>query len=68
MDEQQQSPAPELTAEQEAAFSLSVLKATAVRQAMVEVLAEQRDAIVHRARAKLTAMGVTLSDEEAGSL
>lgn len=41
-----------------------VLKATAVRQAMFEVIGENRDEIVKRARAKLVAMGIEFTDED----
>lgn len=41
-----------------------VLKATAVRQAMVEVLSEQREEILKRAAAKLVAMGVKVEAED----
>lgn len=43
---------------------IQVLKSQAVRQAMVEIMGEQRDEILRRARAKLTAMGVELSDSD----
>lgn len=42
-----------------------ILKSQAVRQAMVEIVGEQREEILKRARAKLVAMGVELSDEDA---
>ncbi len=58
MDEQQQKKSEEL----------QVLKMRAVRQAMFEVVGESRDEIVRRARAKLVAMGVQLSDDEVGGL
>jgi hypothetical protein len=45
-----------------------VLKSQAVRQAMFEVLGEQRDEIIKRARAKLVAMGVEFSDTDAQSV
>lgn len=54
----------ELTSEEQASLKLNVLKATAIRQAMIEVVGEARPEIIRRARAKLVAMGVTLSDEE----
>lgn len=40
-----------------------VLKSQAVRQAMYEVVAEQREEIMRRARAKLVAMGVEFSED-----
>jgi hypothetical protein len=43
---------------------LTILKSTAVRQAMCEVISEQRDEILTRARAKLTAMGVSIQDSD----
>lgn len=54
----------QLTPEEREKLKLNVLKAQAVRQAMFEVVGEQRDEIVKRARAKLTALGVQLSDED----
>lgn len=42
-----------------------VLKAQAVRQATIEVLSENRAEIITRARAKLVALGVELSDDAA---
>lgn len=44
---------------------LAIIKSQAVRQAMVEVLGECRVDIIKRARAKLTALGIDLSNEEA---
>jgi hypothetical protein len=41
-----------------------VKKAQAVREALIEVMGENRAEIVKRARAKLTAMGIDVSDEE----
>lgn len=49
----------EQTAEQ-----IHVLKTTAVRQALFEVVGENRDEIIRRAAAKLQAMGVTVSEDE----
>ena len=49
---------------QDPALKLAILKSTAVRQAMTEIVGEQRAEILRRARAKLTAMGVELSDED----
>lgn len=46
------------------AIKTQVLKSQAVRQATIEVLSENRDEILRRARAKLIAMGVDLKDEE----
>ena len=43
-------------------------KAVAIRQAMIEVMQEQRDEIIRRARAKLVGMGHVLTDEEAAKL
>lgn len=48
----------------EAVTKQNVLKAQAVRQAMFEVVSEQRAEIIKRARAKLTAMGIELTNEE----
>lgn len=55
---------PQLTAAQEAVLKQNVLKTQAVRQAMFEVVGEQRAEIVRRARAKLTAMGVQLEESD----
>ncbi len=44
-----------------------IIMATAVREAMVEVVGENRDEIVKRARAKLVAQGIELSPEEVGA-
>ena len=46
---------------------LHTLKAQAVRQALIEVLSEQRAEIIKRARAKLTAMGVEVSEADLGA-
>lgn len=43
---------------------ISMLKSQAVRQAMFEVLGEQRAEVVKRARAKLVAMGIEFSDDD----
>lgn len=43
---------------------IQVLKAQAVRQAMCEVIAEHRQEIVDRAKAKLVAMGIEVKDDE----
>lgn len=45
---------------------IQILKATAVRQAMVEVVGEYRTEIIKRAMAKLTAMGVAVEESELG--
>ena len=45
----------------------AVLKATAVRQAMLEVVGEQRDEIIKRATAKLSAMGITVEASDLGA-
>ena len=50
-----------LTEEQK---KLHVLKAQAVRQALIEVLGENRAEIIKRAHAKLTAMGVEVTEGE----
>lgn len=50
--------------ETDSVTKLNVLKSQAVRQAMFEILGEQRQEIVKRARAKLTAMGIEVSDED----
>lgn len=55
---------PELTEAEQKLLQLNVLKGTAVRQAMCEVIAERRDEILTRARAKLTAMGVSVQMDE----
>ena len=55
-DEQQENPE---------AVKNNILKAQAVRQAMVEFIGENRTEIVKRARAKLVSMGIDLADEEA---
>lgn len=51
-----------LTPEEREQLRVNVLKSQAVRQAMFEVVGEARDEIVRRARAKLVAMGISLSD------
>lgn len=43
---------------------IEVMKARAVRQATIELISENRDEIIKRARAKLVAMGIELKDEE----
>lgn len=53
-------PPPQLTPE----LRLKVLKATAVNQAMFEVVQEQRGEIVRRARAKLLALGIEVAENE----
>jgi hypothetical protein len=50
--------------EQDPAVKLHIMKSQAVRQAMFEVIGEQRLEIIKRARAKLVAMGVEITDEE----
>lgn len=45
--------------------AIEMLRATAVRAAMVEVVGENRAEIVRRARAKLVAMGVPVEQAEA---
>ena len=45
---------------------LKVLKATAVQQAVAEVLNEQRQEVIRRAAAKLRALGVTVTENEIG--
>lgn len=45
---------------------LNILKATAVRQAMHEVVGEQREEIIKRASAKLTAMGINVTPQDLG--
>jgi len=52
------------TAPNEKSPELILLQATAIRQAMVEVMAEQQPEIIRRAKAKLVAMGVTIEDAE----
>ena len=56
----------ELTEEeqQKIAARLVTLKAQAVREAMVEVVGEQRAEILKRARAKLVAKGVPMEDSD----
>lgn len=51
-----------LTEEQKEAFRQKVVLAQAVRQAMSEVIGEQRAEIIKRARAKLTALGIETKD------
>lgn len=58
MSEQPISPADEALLKQ------NILKSQAVRQAMVEVIAEQRVEILKRARAKLVSMGIELAVED----
>lgn len=59
MDEQQKK-----DDDNKAMEPLTALKAMAVRQATLEVVSENRDEIVKRARAKLVAMGVPFSEAE----
>lgn len=54
----------ELTEEQK----LNALKAKAVKQAMFEVVGEQRKEIVRRAAAKLSAMGIAVEQDELGDI
>lgn len=54
----------ELTEEQK----LNALKAKAVKQAMFEVVGEQRKEIVKRAAAKLSAMGIAVEQDELGDI
>lgn len=49
------------------AQKVAVLKATAVRQAMLEVVGEQKDEIIKRATAKLSAMGITVEASDLGA-
>lgn len=44
-----------------------IFKMTAVRQVVSELLAEHRDEIIKRARAKLVAMGIEFNDEDLGA-
>lgn len=53
-----------LSPEDREKLRLNVMKSQAVRQAMFEIVGEQRDEIIKRARAKLVAMGIQLSDED----
>lgn len=55
-----------MTEEEKTALHLRLLKATAVRTAVNEVIAESREEIIKRAKAKLTAMGVDTSGIELG--
>lgn len=48
-------------------LKLKVLMATAIRQAMNEVIGEQREEIIKRARAKLSAMGIEVANAELGA-
>ena len=59
---------PELSHEEKTKLELNVAKSVAVRQAMLEVMAEHRGEIIRRARAKLTGMGIILSDKEVEGL
>ncbi len=43
---------------------LQVLKATCVQEALLEVMMDQRAEILKRARAKLSVLGITVTDEE----
>jgi hypothetical protein len=45
---------------------IQVLKSQAVRQAMFEILGEQREEIIKRAQAKLVAMGIQVKSDELG--
>lgn len=55
-----------LTADQQAKLKRNMMKAQAVSQAVYEIIGESRAEIITRARAKLVAMGVQVSDEEIG--
>lgn len=57
----------ELTEQEKAAFDLALKKSTAIREAMIEVMQEFRAQIIERARAKLVAQGISISDAEAGT-
>lgn len=56
------------TDKQAEAEKLSVIKATAVRQAMFEIVGENRSEIIKRAVAKLSAMGIKVQESEMGQL
>lgn len=45
-------------------LKIKVLLSTAVTQAISELIAENRAELVQRARAKLTAMGVQVTEDE----
>lgn len=53
--------------QQDEKLRLHQAKSKAVSEAMAEVVREHQDEIIRRARAKLTAQGVPLNDEEAGA-
>lgn len=58
MEEQQKR-----TPEEELKLKLAAARSHAIGEAMREVMSEQKDAIIRRARAKLTAMGIKLEEE-----
>lgn len=53
-----------VTPEDEKKLLLKAARACAVGEAMREVMAERREEIIKRARAKLTAMGINLEPED----
>lgn len=56
-----------MTNEQDEKMRVHVLKSTAVRQALVEVMGEQRPEIIKRAVAKLAALGIVVTGDELGA-
>lgn len=56
-----------LTEEEAIKLEVHVKKAQAVREAMFEVVGEQRDEIVRRACAKLAAQGIDVKPDEIGA-
>ncbi len=52
--------------EQQQPDPIKLAKALAVREAMFELVNEQRAEIIRRARAKLIAQGITVTDADVG--
>lgn len=45
----------------------NLIKAQAIKQATTEVIAENRDEIIRRAKAKLVSLGMKVEDNEIGT-
>lgn len=48
-------------------LKINMLKATAVKQAMIELIGENREEIIRRAHAKLVAMGIEVKESDLGA-
>lgn len=57
-----------MTTEIDEKQKLDMMKITAVKQAMFEVVGEQRSEIIKRAIAKLSAMGITVKESDIGHI